>query len=162
MQSFVFVFINRHFTVVYVAFFPVHVVYTVYLVLNKTVSAVSCYLVLIKLFLASLLHSFSTESLHWIVVNDSSQRAHGAKITSLWRQNDVATSFWRHNDVIIASHVRCESWHVNFLINGFPALGCRCPVHIRRQTTHKPPDIMIRYQHVIRGITVKLKYFIQL
>ena len=44
-------------------FFPVHV-YTVYLVLNKTISAVSCYLVLIKLFLASLLHSFSTESLH--------------------------------------------------------------------------------------------------
>ena len=32
-----------------------------------------------------------------------SQRAHDAKITSLWRQNDVATSFWRHNDVIIAS-----------------------------------------------------------
>ena len=27
------------------------------------------------------------------------QRAHDANITSLWRQNDVATSFWRHNDV---------------------------------------------------------------
>ena len=29
-------------------------------------------------------------------------------ITSLWRQNDVATSFRRHNDVIIASCVRWD------------------------------------------------------
>ena len=28
------------------------------------------------------------------------QRTHDVKITSLWRQNDVATSFWCHNDVI--------------------------------------------------------------
>ena len=28
-------------------------------------------------------------------------------ITSLWRQNDVATSFWRHNDVVISS---CVHW----------------------------------------------------
>ena len=28
------------------------------------------------------------------------------KITSLLRQNDVATSFWRNNDAIIASCVR--------------------------------------------------------
>ena len=34
------------------------------------------------------------------------KRAHDAIITSLWRQNDVATSFRRHNDVIIASCVR--------------------------------------------------------
>ena len=33
------------------------------------------------------------------------------KITSLWRQNDVATSFWRHNDVIIAS---CARWELIF------------------------------------------------
>ena len=33
-------------------------------------------------------------------------RTHDATITSLWRQNDVATSFWRHNYVIIASCVR--------------------------------------------------------
>ena len=37
----------------------------------------------------------------------SSQRAHDAIITSLWRQNDVATSFWRHNDVICTS---CVHW----------------------------------------------------
>ena len=36
------------------------------------------------------------------------QRAHDAKITSLSRQNDVAT-FWRYNDVIIAS---CARWDV--------------------------------------------------
>ena len=38
---------------------------------------------------------------------NSSQRAHDAIITSLWRQNDVATLFWRHNDVIFAS---CARW----------------------------------------------------
>ena len=35
------------------------------------------------------------------------QWAHDAIITSLLRQNDVATSFWRKNDVIIAS---CARW----------------------------------------------------
>ena len=37
------------------------------------------------------------------------QWTHVAQITSLWRQNDVATSFWRHihNDVIFAS---CAPW----------------------------------------------------
>ena len=34
------------------------------------------------------------------------QWTHDAMITTLLRQNDVATSFWRNNDVIIASHVR--------------------------------------------------------
>ena len=36
----------------------------------------------------------------------SSHQTHGVIITSLLRQNDVATSFWRNNDVIIASRVR--------------------------------------------------------
>ena len=36
------------------------------------------------------------------------QLTNDAIITSLWRQNDVATSFRRHNDVIIAS---CVRWH---------------------------------------------------
>ena len=40
-------------------------------------------------------------------VTHKDQRTRDAKITSLWRQNDVATSFWRHNDVIIAS---CARW----------------------------------------------------
>ena len=31
-------------------------------------------------------------------------------ITSLRRQNNIATSFWRHNDVIFASRVRLEHW----------------------------------------------------
>ena len=35
-----------------------------------------------------------------------SQRARGAIIMLLLRQNDVATSFWRNNDVIITSCVR--------------------------------------------------------
>ena len=35
-----------------------------------------------------------------------SQRTHGVTITSLLRQNDVATSFWRKNDVIITPRVR--------------------------------------------------------
>ena len=39
------------------------------------------------------------------------QRARDANITSLWRQNDVATSFWRQNDVIIAS---CARWEYVF------------------------------------------------
>ena len=43
-------------------------------------------------------------SCRWDVI--STQRWHGAKITSLLSQNDVATSFWRNNDVIIASCVR--------------------------------------------------------
>ena len=38
-----------------------------------------------------------------------SQRAHNAPITSLWRQNDVATSFLRHDDIIFASCVRWDS-----------------------------------------------------
>ena len=36
-----------------------------------------------------------------------SQSSHDVMITTLWRQNDVATSFRRHNDVIIAS---CVCW----------------------------------------------------
>ena len=36
----------------------------------------------------------------------TAQRAHDAIITSLWRQNDVATSFRHHNDVSITSGVR--------------------------------------------------------
>ena len=34
------------------------------------------------------------------------QRTHDVMVTSLLRQDDVATSFWRNNDVIIASCVR--------------------------------------------------------
>ena len=34
------------------------------------------------------------------------QRAHGVIMTSLLRQNDVATSFWRNDDVISVSCVR--------------------------------------------------------
>ena len=40
------------------------------------------------------------------VSHEHSHRKHDAIISSLWRQNDVATSFWRHNDVIFASCVR--------------------------------------------------------
>ena len=41
---------------------------------------------------------------YWLYLS-CTQRAHGAMITSLWRQNDAVTSFWRRND-IIASCVR--------------------------------------------------------
>ena len=44
---------------------------------------------------------------HISLASAFSQRPHDAKITSLWRPNDVATSFWRHNNVIIAS---CARW----------------------------------------------------
>ena len=37
-----------------------------------------------------------------VIFIPASQRTHDAMITSLLRQNDVATSFWRNNDVIIA------------------------------------------------------------
>ena len=54
----------------------------------------------------------------WSVL--TTQRTHDAIITSLLRQNDVATSFWRNNDVIIASRVRWEPrtgmviwWHLH-------------------------------------------------
>ena len=43
----------------------------------------------------------------WTRGGKQSQRTRNAKITSLWRRNDVATSFWRHHDVIIAS---CARW----------------------------------------------------
>ena len=44
----------------------------------------------------------------------SSQRTHGAIMTSLIRQNDVATAFWVNNDVSIALFVRwddCYQWN---------------------------------------------------
>ena len=53
----------------------------------------------------------------------SSQRAHDAIITSLWRQNYVATSFWCHNDVIIASWVR---WVVNLAGLNIDLGSCNC------------------------------------
>ena len=37
-----------------------------------------------------------------------SQWTHNVAITSLLRQNDVATSFWRNNDVIILRHVSAD------------------------------------------------------
>ena len=42
------------------------------------------------------------------------QRTHGVIITSLSRQNDVATSFWRYNDVNVTSCVPSGSQSVNF------------------------------------------------
>ena len=39
-------------------------------------------------------------------VYQSLEKWEDAKLTSLWRQNDVAASLWSHNDVIIASCVR--------------------------------------------------------
>ena len=48
--------------------------------------------------------------------NCTSQRTHGAIITSLSRQNDVAASFWRNNDVILATCVRLGSRVVIVLI----------------------------------------------
>ena len=36
-------------------------------------------------------------------LTEPSQRTHDAIMTSLLRQNNVATSFWRNNDVVIAS-----------------------------------------------------------
>ena len=48
------------------------------------------------------------EEMTWMGNISLIQRTHEVIITSLLRQNDVATSFWRSNDaVIIASHVRC-------------------------------------------------------
>ena len=48
----------------------------------------------------------------------SVQRTHDVIITSLKRQNDVATSFWRWNDVIITSCVRWElNYHRQDIIN---------------------------------------------
>ena len=38
----------------------------------------------------------------WHRKHNSTQRALDAMITSLLRQNDVATSFWRNNDAFIA------------------------------------------------------------
>ena len=52
-----------------------------------------------------------SRSISGIATDSPSQRAHDAIITSLWRQNDVATSFRRHNDVII---VFCVRWFVVF------------------------------------------------
>ena len=51
----------------------------------------------------------------WVSVNrvtvglDPSHRIYDVKITSLLRQNDVATSFWRNNGVIITSCVHSVS-----------------------------------------------------
>ena len=42
-----------------------------------------------------------------------SQRTHDELITSLLRQNDVATSFWRNHDVIITSCARGESYFIS-------------------------------------------------
>ena len=50
-------------------------------------------------------------SLHWVNIT-ASQRTRDAIMTSLLRQNDVATSFWRNNDVIIVSRVRWDSMHI--------------------------------------------------
>ena len=53
----------------------------------------------------------------------SSQRTHDAIITSLLRQNDVATSFWHNNDVVIASFVRWGSGNLTceFMLPSGPA-----------------------------------------
>ena len=55
---------------------------------------------------------------------ESSQRTHDAMITSLLRQNDVATSFWRNNDVIITS---CVHWNVSFFLATANIRDCVCP-----------------------------------
>ena len=60
-------------------------------------------------------YSLSPQNYHsWISANNTahafyilSQRIRDAVITSLVRQNDVATSFWRNSHVFVASHVRC-------------------------------------------------------
>ena len=53
------------------------------------------------------LYPLSTDSLYVLDGLDLLvQGAHDVIITSLLRQNDVATPFRRHNDVIIASSVR--------------------------------------------------------
>ena len=54
----------------------------------------------------------------------TTNRARDVIITSLLRQNDVATSFWRYYDVIITS---CVSWVVNTWHTPLPAcasVGC--------------------------------------
>ena len=43
-----------------------------------------------------------------LLKKDTFQWTHDVMITSLLRQNDVATSFWRNNDVIITSCVRWD------------------------------------------------------
>ena len=54
---------------------------------------------------------------------ESSQRAHGAIMRSLWRENDVVT-FWRWNDVIVASRARWVSTNaVRRLTNSFRELS---------------------------------------
>ena len=52
-------------------------------------------------------------------------------ITSLFRQNDVATSFWRNNDVIITS---CQLGYnkVNFLPNHLPKTPHSLPLRARK------------------------------
>ena len=56
--------------------------------------------------------------LRWATEQNHVQRTRGVIITSLLRQNDVATSIWRNNDVIIASYVRWASTvHPTKLVN---------------------------------------------
>ena len=51
---------------------------------------------------------FYFEEMEWCTSGHKMQ-----KITSSWRQNDVATRFWSHNDVIIVSRAR---WDANTFI----------------------------------------------
>ena len=58
------------------------------------------------------------------------QRTHGTMITSLLRQNDVATSFWRNNDVMIAPHAHWKgtsSWITSYWLRWpfGPSNGCQ-------------------------------------
>ena len=64
----------------------------------------------------------------------STQQAHDAIITSLWRQNDIATSFWRHNDVIIA---RMFAWCTTFSGLQWPSL-----MKPRQNVFHFADDIL--------------------
>ena len=64
-----------------------------------------------------------------IPVDDATQWAHDAMITSSWRQNDVVTSFRRYNDVIIASApMKCGSHLKTHFLNTCKVLSSCCQI----------------------------------
>ena len=78
-----------------------------------------------------------------------SQRTYGVIITSLLRQNDVATSFWRKSDVIITSYVR---WDVSS--SKFRTTQVNIVLHLQAIAVKK--DVLLTatwwvYKHVISG-----------
>ena len=94
------------------------------------------------------------------------QRAHDTMITSLLRQNDVATSIWRNNDVIIVSCVRWEVlWYlllqsimsilpISFTVKPKPNGAIVCLIHNNRLYNYS----RITYIYIYIYITLENRY----